>query len=520
MKKITTENKIPWKENFKYCIGTGRLSLALRKEYLEGLKKAVDEIGFKYIRGHGLFHDDLGIYREYTLNSESTWQHDTSKSEEVYVMYNFTYIDQIFDSFLEIGIKPFIELGFMPEALASGTQTVFWWKGNVTPPKCYDKWADLVTSTISHFIDRYGLEEVLTWPIEVWNEPNLTNFWENADKEEYFKLYKVTHNAIKNIDSRLIVGGPSICGGGEDWMDDFLEFCEKEGLVPDFLSRHAYSSDEAKVVPFSCYQTLRSSDNLLSDFKSGRVAVINSKFKDAKVHITEFNTSYKPVNPIHDTAYNAAYLGKVLSYGSDYVDSFSYWTFSDVFEEEDVPKTLFHGGFGLLAYGLIEKPTYNLYKFFAKLKGDILYRDDNLTVVQSDEKTYVLAYNPVSSIEDKTLYETLNIPVGVHEYMFIKRSTVNEDFGNAWQMWRKMGRPRFPSKEQMRDIKDASIPKVEAFNVPVHENSITLEFVLRKNEIILFEISPIHEPKETFEKPYYGLDDSNLTGYEKLNHDV
>ncbi|MCL1925178.1 MAG: xylan 1,4-beta-xylosidase [Defluviitaleaceae bacterium] len=506
MKKITKENAAPFNDNFRYCIGTGRLGLALRKEYLDGLKKAVDDIGFKYIRGHGLFHDDIGIYREYE------WEGDTK------ILYNFTYIDQIFDSFLEIGIKPFIELGFMPEQLASGKETVFWWKGNITPPKCYDKWAALVKATINHFIERYGLEEVLTWPIEVWNEPNLTNFWKDADQDEYFKLYKVTVKTIKKIDERLQVGGPSICGGGEAWMPAFLTFCEKEGLPVDFLSRHAYTTSPAQLVPFSCYQDMKEGDPLLIDFKSGREVLEKSKFKNIPVHITEFNTSYKPINPIHDTAYNAAYLGKILAFGGDYVDSFSYWTFSDVFEEEDIPKTLFHGGFGLLAYNLIKKPTYYLYEFFAKLKGDTLYKDENMIVVQGDKKLYILAFNPVEDTANKTLYETLDLPIEA-ETAFIKRSVVNEEYGNAWNAWRKMGRPRFPSKEQIKDIKEAGSPKIEIYNLPVKEGFITLEFVLQKNEITLFEISPIHKTAGPHEKPYYGLDDSRIISYNKLSHD-
>ena len=110
-----------WRE----CIGTGRLSLALRKDYLDSLALVQKEIGFRYIRGHGLLHDDIGIFREYE------WEGET------HVLYNFTYIDQIFDALLDLGLKPFVEIGFMPGALASSTETVFWWKGNVTPPKDY-----------------------------------------------------------------------------------------------------------------------------------------------------------------------------------------------------------------------------------------------------------------------------------------------------------------------------------------------------------------------------------------------
>ena len=236
-----------WRE----CVGTGRLSLALRKDYLESLALVQKEIGFRYIRGHGLLHDDVGIYREYE------WEGETR------VLYNFTYIDQIFDSFLDLGLKPFVEIGFMPEALASSTETIFWWKGNVTPPKDYGRWRDLIHAVVTHFVERYGLEEVLTWPFEIWNEPNLSNFWKDADQAEYFKLYRETVGAIKAIDPGFQVGGPAICGGSDHWMADFLRFCDEESVPVDFLSRHAYSSGPREPIPFAAYQEIAPPESLL-----------------------------------------------------------------------------------------------------------------------------------------------------------------------------------------------------------------------------------------------------------------
>ena len=127
------------------------------------------------------------------------------------------------DSYLEQGIEPFLELGFMPEALATGDQTIFVWKGNVTPPKSYEKWAELVTTTLTHLCDRYGRDRVVNWPVEVWNEPNLPGFWKDADMEEYFKLFKITFKAVKKVDKRFQVGGPAVCGVKDEfWIRSFL----------------------------------------------------------------------------------------------------------------------------------------------------------------------------------------------------------------------------------------------------------------------------------------------------------
>ena len=185
---ISSQNKVEFHNQVDYCIGTGRMGLALQKEYQEQLKMVQEAIGFSHIRGHGLFCDDMVIYQEHIVDGETV------------VEYNFTYLDMVMDSYLEVGLKPFIELGFMPEKLASGKQTVFYCKGNVTPPKSYQGWRELIKALLYHLMDRHGADEVVTWPVEVWNEPNLPGFWEHADMQEYFRLFKESFEAVKEVD--------------------------------------------------------------------------------------------------------------------------------------------------------------------------------------------------------------------------------------------------------------------------------------------------------------------------------
>ena len=133
---VKNDADVLFNNNVDFCVGTGRLGLALTAEYLEQLKMVQEEIGFKNIRGHGLFSDDVSIYHEYEEDGQTK------------VEYNYTYIDRIFDSYLKLNIRPFIELGFMPSKLASGEQTIFYWKGNTTPPKDYSMWTDMVVSLL------------------------------------------------------------------------------------------------------------------------------------------------------------------------------------------------------------------------------------------------------------------------------------------------------------------------------------------------------------------------------------
>jgi xylan 1,4-beta-xylosidase len=497
--KIPNEsNSLPFSSNWNFCVGTGRLGLALQKEYLDHLSVVQKEIGFQYIRGHGLLHDDVGIYREDEVDGE------------IRPFYNFTYIDRIFDSFLERGIRPFVELGFMPSKLASGDNAIFYWKGNTTPPIDYGKWADLIKAVVTHFISRYGIEEVQKWPFEVWNEPNLPGFWKDADKAEYFKLYKVTATAVKEVNEGLKVGGPAICGGADHWIVDFLKFCHAENVPLDFVTRHAYTSKAPQATPHFIYQELHDNTYMLDEFRQVREMIDQSPLPKLPFHITEYNTSWHPLNPVHDTALNAAYLCRILSEGGDYADSFSYWTFSDVFEECDVPRSQFHGGFGLMALNGIPKPTFYTFKFFKSMSGEILYRDEQTLVTRKEDGSVaIITWNEVMEKGEGFERELeIELPVDFAS-AFVKRSTISEDYGNPWRTWIQMGRPRFPSRKAVEVLREVARPLVTTSRIESENGRVTLKIKLTKNEVSLFEITGIMDESHT----YIGLDDSKVTSY-------
>lgn len=468
--------------NWRFCVGSPRLALALRKEYLDALSMLQKEIGFQYIRGHGLFCDEIGIYNEDIINGENK------------PFYNFTYIDKIFDSFLERGIKPFVELGFTPAQLASGRETIFFWRGNITPPKDYSRWSDLVTATVTHFIDRYGLDEVLTWPFEVWNEPNQTNFWKDADRQEYFKLYNITAITLKEINAGLKVGGPAVCGGADEWITDLLKFCHEEKVPIDFVTRHVYSGKLPVVAPNYYYQELEDSSFIVNEFRQVRQLIDQSPLPGLPLHITEYSNSWHPYNPVHDTAYNAAYFARVLSEGGEYADSFAYWTFSDVFEEQGVPRSPFYGGFGLIAMNSIPKATFYTFKFFSKLGKDILYRDDHMIATKKDDGSIaIVAWNDVSENAEKPEMELeLEVPFDYSSALVVSH-TVNEEFGNPHTAWLRMGKPRFPSSQMLDTLRDCAKPLVMVNRVESTEGSIKLPLLLRRNEVSLYEISRVFE---------------------------
>jgi len=476
--KITSSQTVSFNNNALVCVGTGRMNLALRHEYHEQLKKTQNDIGFSYIRGHGLFCDDMGIYQAY------------KQGDEEKVEYNFRYVDMVFDDYLSLGLKPFVELGFMPYKLASGDQTIFYWKGNVTPPSDYNKWAALVEATINHWIKRYGIDEVSTWFFEVWNEPNLRGFWKDADMQEYFKLYEVTAKAVKNCDSRLRAGGPAICGvDDERWLKCFLEFCSKSGAPLDFVTRHAYATEMPEADGHYVYQKLRPPQDVISELKISR-QIIESfpQYKGIEMHITEFNTSYSPINPIHDTNLNAAYTARLLCEMGDVCASYSYWTFGDVFEESGVAFTPFSGCFGLLANGMIPKPTYWAFRFFGKIGTNAVARGESFVITKDEDGNLKgIAWNPAEDAGESEIQINFLIEQQNGDYLLVKK-LVDESVCNPLKSWIDMGSPAYPTEDQLALLRECAQPQTSTERFKISSGSYELKIPLQANALCYFEI--------------------------------
>ncbi|MFP4661683.1 MAG: GH39 family glycosyl hydrolase [Halanaerobiales bacterium] len=501
---MTKEIKVPatgkqFKNNATYCVGTGRMGLALQKEYIDHLELVQETIKFQYIRGHGLFCDDVGIYREYEADGETK------------IFYNFTYLDRIIDSYLENDIRPFLELGFMPEKLKTGDQTVFYWKGNVTPPVSYEKWAELITATFDHLIERYGREEVVTWPVEVWNEPNIP-FWAGT-MEEYFKLYDYAAVAVKKVDSHIQVGGPSICGvETEKWLRGFFEHCIENESPLDFITRHCYTANWPENKGQFTYHTLNHPTYMIEELKETRDIMNDyTEIADMPLHITEFNSSYVPTCPVHDTDFHAAYIARILSEAGEYADSYSYWTFSDVFEEKDIPASVFHGGFGLLALNSIKKPTFYTFEFFSKAGNELLYRDENLIVTRKDDRYVIIAWNWHNMRDGKATDETYSIVLpSLTEQCIIVKKEVGGKCANPLQTWSNLGKPRILNQEQLEIIKASAEPLQTSEKLFAQDGNYLVELNIPCNQLCMLEIIPVEDKTDSYSgfmpEEFYGME--------------
>lgn len=356
---------------YKECIGAGRANEGLRADWQQQLALVKKECDFKYIRMHGLLTDDMAVYRE-----------DSKGNPE----YNYQYVDVLFDYILSIDMKPFVELGFMPSVLASGKETIFWWKGNVTPPKDYKKWEDLIRNLTQHFTERYGADEVKSWYFEVWNEPNLTpGFW-TGTQAEYFKLYDYSTRAIKSVNPDYKVGGPGTAGAA--WESEMIDFCEKNKVPIDFISTHSYGVGQGFLDEFGQSGTVLSKDNeaVSGDVLQSRKEIATSTKPNLELHYTEWSSSYTPADPIHDSYHSAAYILQKIKQVGNAANSMSYWVFTDIFEEPGPRFTPFHGGFGLLNTQGIKKPAYFSYSFLNKLGETELQNTDTSSWVTKNAK--------------------------------------------------------------------------------------------------------------------------------------
>ncbi|WP_018016253.1 GH39 family glycosyl hydrolase [Teredinibacter turnerae] len=373
---------------YNFSVGAGCANEGMRADWRQQLAEVHRDAGFRYIRMHGLLTDDMAVYR---IDDKGQDQ------------FNFQYVDDLYDYILSIGMKPFVELSFMPNALASGEQTVFWWRGNVTPPHSYEKWGVLIKTLTQHFTDRYGAKEVKSWYFEVWNEPNLEGFWRGS-QADYFKLYEYAANAVKSVNPNYKVGGPATAGAA--WITDTIEFCVANDVPLDFVSSHSYGVGQGFLDEYGTTGTVLANEEraITNDILKNREEITRSSMPALPLHYTEWSTSYTPADPIHDSYHSAAYILQKIKQVGDAAQSMSYWTFTDIFEEAGPRYEVFHGGFGLMNMQGIKKPSYFAFQFLNDLEKVSLQNEDKQSFASKSQHgdVHVLLWDYTYTLPKKT----------------------------------------------------------------------------------------------------------------------
>ncbi len=499
----------PLDRYWEFCVGSCHAATALRADYREMLTRCHRELGFRYLRFHGLFDDDMSVVRRPVFADRP--------------QFSFSNIDSIYDFLLSIGMKPFVELSFMPSALASGTSTIFHYKGNTSPPADYAAWGAFIRTFVEHLLERYGRGEVRQWFFEVWNEPNLGGpgspygFW-SADRDEYFKLYKTTAEAVKACDSRLRVGGPATSNNA--WIPEFLDFCKASGAPVDFVTTHHYPTDVvlgygvedsanfANPLPLDDADRVRDvlalakeGGKAFEDFKA-QYSVFQSQIwahvpRGVLTDMTRRAVSETRGLPLYytewgslaglksDGPFGASFIAKTVLDGVDLVKGYSFWTFCDIVEENGQDAREFHGGFGLLTQHGVPKAPYRVYELLHRLDGALyeqVGRGETVDVYavknEAASAVQLLAVNHNSllhDIEAQTVRVCLRTekPCAAAEIC-----RVDDTHANALRAWQQMGEPAYLQAGELDALRAASALRREAQAFADTSDGVTLDFDL------------------------------------------
>ena len=441
---------------WEHTVGSGHALLALRADWQAQMTRCHDELGFLHVRFHALLSDDMG----------------TLICQDEQLLYSFFNADQIVDFLLSIGMRPFVELSFMPETLASGHITVFRYRANVTPPTNYDQWAALIQKLVAHWVDRYGAAEVRQWFFEVWNEPNLEAFWP-ATKDDYFKLYRYTVTAIKSVDGAIKVGGPATADN--QWISAFLDFCTKNALSVDFVSTHHYPTD-AFGTPGA--DTITQLEHAPRDVMKENVSKAHNEAAGKPLYYTEWNISSNPRDPLHDEPFAAAFVTRIIMEARGLVEGYSFWTFSDIFAENYFPSVPFHGGFGLLNLQGIAKPVYRAFQLLHRAGTELLevqgvHATVDAWVIRKNNTATILMTNlamPRHPIQTELLNVRLS---GAPAPRTATIERIDDDHANPRRLWQSMGAPTYLNAWQVEQLGTASMLRQEAqFWTREHDDTV------------------------------------------------
>ena len=459
----------PFPHFWEQMFGSGHAILLLRAGYREDMRAVKSVTEFRYVRFHGIFDHEVGVY---------------NLGDDCKPVYNFSYVDQIYDGLLNNGVRPFVEISFMPRKLAFNPDDLhsFWYKPNVSPPKSWELWDDMMKHFAQHLIDRYGIDEVSQWYFEVWNEPNI-DFWGGIPRQaSYFDLYDHTARDLKSVSPRLRVGGPATAASS--WIVPFLQHVAANHVPIDFVSIHAYADDTVENL-FHNDNPVPMDDRVCGAVKKVQGQIEASPLPKLPLFLTEWNV--QGMDDSRDTPFVGPGLANTIRECDGHVKLMSFWTFDDVFEEGGVPRTPFYGGFGLIALGGIKKPSFYDFSLLHQLGDERLANAaDNVLVTRSKDGGLAIAIWNIVDPGEKGATKKVRLELtGVPNDAAISVSRVDESHGDPMPAYRAMGSPQYPTMAQIAKLNAASAlpPTTEEH---LEGDHLTLE--LAPNALVLVKI--------------------------------
>lgn len=473
----------------------------LMSEVQSHLKLIQGKVQFSHIRFHGIFDDEMMVYREDTQGNP---------------IFNFFYVGQLIDFIRSIGLRPYIEFGFMPKDLASSESSFFYKKSNLSKPKDIGKWRKLVEQLLLFCKNRYGEEEMKHWYFACWNEPDLQIFWPNTF-EDYGEMYIQTYQAVKVSCPKFQMGGPDLFSETvyqESWLDHYLDFCITNHCIPDVISFHSYPVREQRLIDKPISWIHLSNDNYLNE----TIHLLKDKLK-AKlthlpaIHVTEWNSTPFHRDLTNDTCYKAAYIVKNVLENLDELQSLAYWSLTDLLEELPPAEETFHGGLGLITSNGIQKPGYYAYELLGKLGDRLMELGAGYCLTKSSQGYQLMVYHychfdRLYGTSDSLGIDALNryhvfrdtnnlemsfaiqgIPSGVYK---LRQTTINRDHGSAYDTWLEMGAPSSLDADEVAYLNRKAVPNQVRKTIDI-QGSLDIKCELNPHEVRLYELWPVYD---------------------------
>lgn len=447
----------PLRHTFRSICTVGRASDLLHQNILSILDEVQHTIRFKYIRFHGLLGDDMmPVARDRTGK----------------LHFNFMLIDQVLDNLHELNLKPWVELSFMPSCLASDPdKTIFQLPFNTSPPKDMEEWVSLVEALVKHLIARFGPDEVKTWPFSVWSEPDTpTSMFGWDDPDLFLEFYRRTRQTVKAVCPEISFGSPAVLYMRHNiapvWIRNFLGYVVKNNCMPDFLSIHYYAdmlptADTSGRVELAPRTRFPSDPNDFRDFITDYQSIVqHAGMGHLPIYMTEWNLTFSHRNLINDTVFKSCYFVKNILENYDRLESFAYWSLTDLLSENALPETLFHGGMGMYTHNGIRKPVYHAMRLMQMLGDELIAQGDGYFVTRKDSTLRIMTYHYVhygnlfAAGESYNITQTdrygifdmsrkLNIAIPLtnlpEKQYLLREYYVNQDNGSAFDHWLKSG---------------------------------------------------------------------------------
>ena len=477
---------------------------------------------FRYLRAHNLFSngrppwgEGCDIYRE---------------DGQGQAIYHWTVMDEVFDEIIRFGFKPIVELGFMPDALASiPERRQQWGRANISPPKDYDKWQELVRATVAHWLDRYGRAELETWYFEVWNEPDLGwLFWIEdqdpkrkpyGDVQEYRKLYDYTVAGAKQAFPDIRIGGPATAGG---MIDQFLENAYLEenlvngqtGTPVAFVSSHAYGNiapgnglrqkPKKNIMDAIHWKISRASEH---DHRTVREAMASLPFLLTETGPSARSGAY--YNDRYVAAWWAKMVDAIFHIGEKWGDTYQpeevvFWSSHQVAKSFGTEKGIASALETSEGTRVFKRPSFNAFEALGHLSDELIRLRSGaqfgdpvhaLATRDQDRSVEILIYHLDESDYECAKQDTQNIYLVVENLPFEKFQVqwyvIDETHSNGYSAWKAMGQPRSLTKKAAEELgRRDDLALAEPVSVRrAADRRFEKKFNLQSNSLVLFILS-------------------------------